>query len=88
MTDRVNYIEKEATNYIKGIALILMFVHHFFTFPKRYINGISYPYLSKFATLMCAPLKICVPVFAFLTGYFYYFSKRCNFALQASSPLV
>ena len=73
---RTNYIEKDATNYIKGIAMILMFVHHFFTFPEWYISGISYPYLSVFAKYMCAPLKICVPIFAFLTGYFYYYSKN------------
>ena len=27
---REHFIKKEDTNYIKGIALILMFFHHFF----------------------------------------------------------
>ena len=79
-TDRqegsTNFIEKDATNYIKGIALVFMFIHHFFTFPDFYINGITYDYLAKFADYMCSPLKICVPIFAFLTGYFYYYSKN------------
>lgn len=84
-----NYIEKDATNYIKGIALIFMFIHHFFTFPDWYIEGISYPYLSSFASLFCSPLKICVPVFAFLTGYFYYFSKnkKIRYSIKKSTDV-
>lgn len=71
-----NFIEKDATNVIKGVALIFMFIHHFFTFPQWYIDGISYPYLLEFAQWAQAPTKICVPIFAFLTGYFYYYTKN------------
>ena len=27
------YLDREITKMIKGIALVMMFVHHFFTFP-------------------------------------------------------
>ena len=58
---------------IKGIALILMFCHHFFTFPRWWGEGISYPVLEELAPVLQAPFRICVPVFCFLTGYLYAF---------------
>lgn len=70
-----SYFDRNVTDIIKGIALIFMFVHHFFTFPDWYVESISYPELSHFAQYFCAPFKICVPVFAFLTGYFYDYTK-------------
>lgn len=76
---REHFIKKEDTNYIKGIALILMFFHHFFTYPEWRKDVISYSLDPLFA-FFSGSFKICVPVFAFLTGYFYYFSKRKNFA--------
>lgn len=87
--ERPNFIEKEATNYIKGIALVFMFIHHFFTFPEWYIKGISYDYLAEFAFFMCSPLQICVPIFAFLTGYFYYYSenKTIRYSVKKSTDV-
>lgn len=52
-----------------------MYIHHLFTFPSWYIEGISYPQLTLFARAFCKPTKICVCIFAFLTGYSYYFCK-------------
>ena len=73
---KTSYMNRHITNAIKGIALILMFVHHFFTFPDWYVEGIEYPELAAFARYFCSPTKICVCIFAFLTGYFYFFSKQ------------
>ncbi|MBQ3417945.1 MAG: acyltransferase [Ruminococcus sp.] len=73
-----NYIERDATDIIKGVALVFMFIHHFFTIPGYYIDGISYPYLEDFSRIFSEPFKICVPIFAFLTGYFYVFTKKKN----------
>ena len=70
------YFDRTMTLYIKGIALLCMLVHHFFTFPERYLPGIGYPYMDLFARIFQTPSRICVSVFAFLTGYFYYFSKK------------
>lgn len=76
---KLSYMDRNTTAAIKGIALICMFVHHFFTFPGFLIDGIVYPGLQAFADDFCEPMKICVPVFAFLTGYFYAFCKTRTF---------
>lgn len=73
------YTDRDTTAALKGIALIFMFVHHFFTFPGFYVEGISYPHLENFANDFCVPLKLCVPVFAVLTGYFYAFNQNRTF---------
>lgn len=72
-------MDRDTTTAIKGIALICMFVHHFFTFPSFLIDSITYPGLQEFANDFCEPMKICVPVFAFLTGYFYASCKKRTF---------
>ena len=73
------YFDRRTTGVIKGVALIMMFVHHFFTYPQWWDGVISYPLLEQMAIYFRAPLKICVPVFCFITGYFYYYNKNKNF---------
>ena len=73
------YMDKKTTLAIKGIALVMMFIHHFFTFPTWYVDGISYPGLANFARIMQTPLMMCVPIFAFLTGYAYFFNPNKNY---------
>ena len=51
-------------------------VHHFFTFPVFYIEGINYDYLEPFADFFRRPTKICVSIFAFLTGWSYFYNKN------------
>ncbi len=77
--DRKPFIEKTDTNYIKGIALILMFIHHFFTFPQWREGVITYS-LDPVFSYLNSSFKLCVPIFAFLTGYFYFFTKRKTFS--------
>lgn len=74
-----SYINRETTKILKGIALIFMFIHHFFTWPDWYVEGISYPSLTGFAEIFRNPFKMCVPVFAFLTGYFYSYCKTPDY---------
>ena len=76
--NRKPYFSCKMTNAIKGIALVMMFIHHFFTFPSMWTNGIRYPILEKWAPYLCEPTKICVPIFCFITGYTYYFCKNKN----------
>ena len=64
-------LSKRDSDIIKGMAIVLMFVHHFFCFPTWYVDGISYPKLTGFAEFFRFPTKICVSIFAFLTGYAY-----------------
>lgn len=67
---------RRTTSAIKGIALILMFVHHFFAYPEWYVEGISYPELAGYVSFFRYSMKICVPAFAFLTGYFYTYARN------------
>ena len=69
-----SYFSRETTSALKGIALILMFVHHFFTFPDWIVCGVDYPWIQEFTVQFCAPTDLCVSLFAFLSGYFYAFS--------------
>ena len=68
--------DRKTTAAIKGIALILMFIHHFFAYPEWYVEGIAYPQLAGYIRFFRYSMKICVSVFAFLTGYFYAFSHQ------------
>ena len=62
---------RETTDALKGAAVVMMFAHHFFTFPEWFVCEGAYPASQGFAELMRLPLAMCVPVFAFLTGFFY-----------------
>lgn len=61
-------ISKEQAYIIKGIAILLMFVHHFFTFPDWIVPGSYEPNLT-FAALFNLPTRLCVGLFAFLNGW-------------------
>lgn len=75
---------KKETNYIKGIAIILMLMHHLFAFPDRIphdaniINSLPFiganvdSYLANFG-------KICVAIFLFISGYGFAFKNKINF---------
>lgn len=70
------YLDRRTTAAIKGIALALMFLHHFFTYPEWYVSGISYPAIGPLIRFLQTPTRLCVGIFAFLTGYFYHFSRE------------
>lgn len=64
MTKRDSNFSIEYTNYAKGIAVILLLVHHFIFIPFHI------PFQSgdwhELAVLFC---KVCVPLFSVLSGY-------------------
>ena len=70
-----NFINKNSGNFIKGIAIVLLLIHHFFAFPEWIISNIYPAYFS----VLQYPTLICVPIFSFLTGYFYYYHKDKSF---------
>lgn len=72
------YFCKEITNIIKGIALIMMFIHHFFTFPPWWGDVIDYPIIRELSPYFFEPFKMCVLIFCFLTGYTYFFNGQKN----------
>jgi hypothetical protein len=65
-------IRKQDTDYLKGIAILLMFAHHLFAFPERILPPASYiPLIQGYhiEELFGSFGKICVAVFLFLSGY-------------------
>lgn len=76
---QTTYFDKDVTAIIKGIALVMMFTHHFFTFPTWWLDGIKYPFWENVAKYFCAPLRLCVPIFYFLSGYFYFHNKNKSY---------
>ena len=59
------------TNVLKGVAIIMMYVHHMFLEPKRWgICNVDFLPLTQELTISIAVFgKICVSIFVFLTGY-------------------
>lgn len=70
--EQKNYIKKEYTDIIKGIGILLMIVLHIFGDP---MFRETYPELEGISNIVLGVFQICVPIFAFLTGYFYFFGK-------------
>lgn len=76
---------KEKSMILKGVAIILMIIHHLFAFPDRIVppsyyisipilgNNIAY-YLGVFG-------RICVAIYLFISGYGLYlkYNKQRNF---------
>lgn len=76
MEREVEGISKNDTLIIKAVAIILMFTHHFFGFPNWYIENINFNNSMNIMIVVGQILQICVGIFAFITGYCYYFSKN------------
>ena len=72
-------ITREFVLIVKGIAIFLMVLHHSFGFPKWYISQITYPELAQYVPAIAASTKICVAIFAFLTGWLYFSHKDKSF---------
>ena len=63
-------ISKEQSYVIKGIAILLMLFHHFFTFPQWIVDEtIDYSCFS----VLSSPSKLCVCIFAFINGWTFAF---------------
>ncbi|CAI0769704.1 Acyltransferase family [Serratia entomophila] len=69
-------ISIEKSNYLKGIAIILMLVHHLFAFPDRISPDVTVKYIGMLPgtgmyieTYIGLFGKICVSMFLFLSGY-------------------
>lgn len=59
------------TNIIKGAAILFLMFHHCFLSPARYkgMDVVFAPFTESQANYIAAFLKICVPIFVFLTAY-------------------
>ena len=61
-------MDKKTTQMIKGIAILIMIAHHFIVYPFS-----DLPYL---VTVFGQACKICVAIYAVLSGYGYFFTKE------------
>lgn len=62
---------KEDTNVAKGVALIMMYIHHMY-FEKATYEAFTidfFPINEAQALILSALCKICVAIFVFLSGY-------------------
>ncbi len=76
----MNFTVRES-NIIKGLAIILMFIHHTFGFPDRILPPNHYiPLLESINLEYYIALfgKVCVPIFLFISGYGISASKNHN----------
>lgn len=73
------YFSKKTTNVLKGIALILMFCNHFFTYPDWWVNEDLFPWWKRNFYLFSEPFMTCVAIFAFITGYLFFFGDKKNY---------
>lgn len=62
-------MKKETTRQIKGIAILLMIFHHF-------CGTALFPKLGEMWIRIGASCKICVAIYAVLSGYGYFFAKE------------
>lgn len=62
---------KQDTLLVKGVAIIMMMVHHCYTTPDRYAGYvIDFGFVGEEITVMISSFfKICVSIFVFLSGY-------------------
>ncbi|WP_257008096.1 acyltransferase family protein [Haemophilus influenzae] len=72
------FITKEQSFYIRGCAVILMLIHHLFTFSDRIPKTAEIIWLfgdNQFEVSLGTWGKYCVAIFLFISGYGYSFSK-------------
>lgn len=67
-------LSKDYSNMVKGMAVLMMIMHHIWGFPER-IPGLL---LSNIEVQIGSAAKICVSIFMFLSGYglYYTFYKK------------
>ena len=74
-----NFLTRDDTKIMKGIAILFMLMHHLWFFPSRIYGGGVLSEFSMFGMPMTSYLgyfgKICVPMFFFFGGYGVYKSS-------------
>ena len=82
-------MSKEETNIFKGIAIILMFVHHLFMDNDVLDMMNVHSILPRNALLLVASTsKICVAIFVFISAYGITLSNRENLRLYLSKRII
>lgn len=75
-------MDKKTTQMIKGMAILIMLAHHFIAF--------SFSELPHSVMLFGVSCKICVAIYAVLSGYGYFFAreKTVRYGLKKSWGLL
>lgn len=69
------FLTRNETNFIKAVAIIMMLIHHFWGFPAWRVGGaalepaIYLPGGASLSWMAARQFKICVAMFAVITGY-------------------
>ena len=74
--EKVIRFDKYASQAMKGIAILMMLFHHQYLSRKRfegYVVSFA-PFADSTMIYMCSVFKICVPIYAFISGYGLYLS--------------
>ena len=61
---------------MKGIAIVIMLFHHMYLSQDRFegLNVVFTPFSADRIMYLCRTFKICVPIYAFISGYGLYLS--------------
>lgn len=76
---KLGSLDIKMSTMLKGLAILLMVIHHTFGFPSDWLKQFDFSSVS----ILGEPInewirwatKICVAIFAFVTGYAYFFNK-------------
>lgn len=69
------FLTRNETNFIKAVAIIMMLMHHFWGFPAWRVGGaaleptVYLPGGASLSWMAALQFKICVAMFAVITGY-------------------
>lgn len=64
---------KDKAGMVKGVAILMMLAHHCFAFPDYWLDGFR---VGVIPTEISLQFKLCVAVFAFITGYGFFAGRR------------
>lgn len=78
MTNDNNTISVRLITFLKGIAILMMVYHHCFMTPKYYIDIPEYLQTQTLYETLAHFCKICVAIYAFITGWVYCHHENKN----------
>lgn len=67
-------MDKKITQMIKGVAILFMILHH--VLIQEYWSVPGAPILTRFEVGIGSVFKICVVMYAFITGYAFFILKK------------
>lgn len=75
MEKRDCFLTRDETNFVKAVAVIMMMMHHFWGFSTWRVAGVAleptlyFPGGPSLSWISARQFKICVAIFAVITGY-------------------